>query len=111
MNLIVFLNLSYYINGCFLLQQWAFYFILPILWFFVLNRSQDDPFLLYAALYSGVGTNFVSRDMMRGHKYLLKLHDRELNSLFWRWQCQHQYYLIYILKNGEVILQVNNLRC
>ncbi|XP_075234068.1 mitochondrial ribonuclease P catalytic subunit [Lycorma delicatula] len=69
------------------------------------NESEDDPYLLYATLYSGKNTNFVSRDLMRSHKYLLKMHERELNSLFLRWQYQHQYYLIYVLKNGDVIMK------
>lgn len=56
-----------------------------------MNRSsQDDPFLLYATLKSGPGTDFVSRDLMRGHAHLL---GAELKPVFRRWQQEHQFYL------------------
>lgn len=55
--------------------------------FFANNLSKDDPFVLYAAMYSGLGTYVVSRDLMRDHKYCL--HSARLSSLFRRWQlCQ-----------------------
>uniref|UniRef100_A0A1B6EBK8 Mitochondrial ribonuclease P catalytic subunit n=1 Tax=Clastoptera arizonana TaxID=38151 RepID=A0A1B6EBK8_9HEMI len=68
--------------------------------FFADDLSQDDPFLLYATLYSGPKTNFVSRDLMRGHQFLLK--DLNLKSIFIRWQVYHQYFLIYVGKDGKV---------
>lgn len=56
-----------------------------------MNRSsQDDPFLLYATLKSGPGTDFVSRDLMRGHAHLL---GADLKPVFRRWQQEHQFYL------------------
>ncbi|XP_063229230.1 mitochondrial ribonuclease P catalytic subunit isoform X6 [Bacillus rossius redtenbacheri] len=64
------------------------------------NLSQDDPFLLYAAMHGGLGTGFVSRDLMRSHVFLLK--DAALKSSFRRWQQQHQYQIMYIEKNGNV---------
>ncbi|KAJ9596625.1 hypothetical protein L9F63_012322 [Diploptera punctata] len=72
--------------------------------FLAQNMSQDDPFLLYAALYSGEGTNFLSRDLMRSHSYLLK--DKDLKSTFKRWQLQHQYQLQYITQQGTVHLKL-----
>uniref|UniRef100_A0A1B6LZA4 Mitochondrial ribonuclease P catalytic subunit n=1 Tax=Graphocephala atropunctata TaxID=36148 RepID=A0A1B6LZA4_9HEMI len=65
--------------------------------------SQDDPFLLYAALYSGLGTCFVSQDMMRGHKCLLS--DPKLQATFVKWQAQHQYFTIFIDDKGGVGLK------
>lgn len=52
--------------------------------------SQDDPFLLYATLKSGPATDFVSRDLMRGHAHLL---GADLKPIFRRWQQEHQFYL------------------
>lgn len=64
------------------------------------DLSQDDPFLLYAAMYSGQHTHFMSRDLMRGHTFLLQ--DPTLKILFKRWQTQHQYFLVYVDNNGKV---------
>lgn len=71
----------------------------------VCQRSHDDPFLLYATLYSGLGTRFVSQDMMRGHKFLLA--DTKLQTTFKRWQAQHQYFIHFIDDNGCVNLRVS----
>jgi len=57
----------------------------------LLNRSQDDPLVLYAAMFGGINTYFVSRDLMRGHKF--KLGDLELGRLFKRWQLARQYHV------------------
>nr|CAD7264676.1 unnamed protein product [Timema shepardi] len=73
--------------------------------FFAQNISQDDPFLLYATMHGGPNTYFLSRDLMRGHAFLLR--DVNLKSCFRRWQQQHQYQLIYIENNGRVKLKVN----
>nr|CAD7459336.1 unnamed protein product [Timema tahoe] len=73
--------------------------------FFAQNISQDDPFLLYATMHGGPNTCFLSRDLMRGHAFLLR--DVNLKSCFRRWQQQHQYQLIYIENNGRVKLKVN----
>lgn len=68
------------------------------------NRSQDDPLLLYAALYSGMGTKFLSRDLMRGHAY--RLENKSLRSTFKLWQLQHQCQLKYVTQAGKVHLKV-----
>ncbi|KAG8326650.1 hypothetical protein J6590_035744 [Homalodisca vitripennis] len=65
--------------------------------------SQDDPFLLYATLYSGLGTCFVSQDLMRGHKFLLA--DPKLQATFIKWQAKHQFCISYIDMYGNVGLQ------
>ncbi|XP_028835462.1 mitochondrial ribonuclease P catalytic subunit isoform X1 [Denticeps clupeoides] len=56
--------------------------------FFTENISEDDPFLLYAALHSGNHCKFVSRDLMRDHKACMS--DRGLKHLFFKWQRGHQ---------------------
>ncbi|XP_030644219.1 mitochondrial ribonuclease P catalytic subunit [Chanos chanos] len=56
--------------------------------FFTDNISEDDPFLLYAALHSGNHCNFVSRDLMRDHKACLP--DSATRRLFFKWQRGHQ---------------------
>ncbi|KAJ8929372.1 hypothetical protein NQ314_017953 [Rhamnusium bicolor] len=60
--------------------------------FLTQNISQDDPYLLYCALHSGKDTIIVTRDLMRGHKFLLK--DPKQKILFHRWLSQRQYQLI-----------------
>ncbi|XP_040055529.2 mitochondrial ribonuclease P catalytic subunit isoform X1 [Gasterosteus aculeatus] len=56
--------------------------------FFTDNISEDDPFLLYAALQSGNHCRFVSRDLMRDHKACLP--DGATRRLFFKWQRGHQ---------------------
>ncbi|KAJ3613177.1 hypothetical protein NHX12_019429 [Muraenolepis orangiensis] len=56
--------------------------------FFTDNTSEDDPFLLYAALHSGNHCRFVSRDLMRDHKACLP--DALTRRLFFKWQRGHQ---------------------
>ncbi|XP_033207094.1 mitochondrial ribonuclease P catalytic subunit isoform X2 [Belonocnema kinseyi] len=56
--------------------------------FLVDNSSSDDPHLLYATLYGGMKTCFVSMDLMRQHKFQLP---RNMQGLFKRWQLSHQY--------------------
>lgn len=68
------------------------------------NRSQDDPLLLYAALYSGMGTKFLSRDLMRGHAY--RLQNQSLRSTFRQWQLQNQCQLKYVTEAGKVHIKV-----
>lgn len=67
------------------------------------DLSQDDPFLLYAAIKSGPATDFFSRDLMRSHSYLL---GPQLKEIFRRWQQEHQYSLITTLNTGQVIIKV-----
>ncbi|XP_069679547.1 mitochondrial ribonuclease P catalytic subunit isoform X2 [Periplaneta americana] len=71
--------------------------------FLAQNLSHDDPLLLYATLYSGLGTNFLSRDLMRGHAYILK--DKALRTTFRQWQLQHQCQLKYVTEQGKVHLK------
>lgn len=59
--------------------------------FFTQDLSQDDPYLLYAALKSGPKANFCSRDLMRSHAFLL---GDELKPIFQKWRQSHQYQLI-----------------
>ncbi|CAO1405542.1 unnamed protein product [Diamesa serratosioi] len=66
------------------------------------NISSDDLFILYAALKSGPQTNIFSRDLMRGHSYLLENNEKRL---FRRWQQQHQFSLITTTTNGKVIIK------
>ncbi|XP_061156521.1 mitochondrial ribonuclease P catalytic subunit [Syngnathus typhle] len=56
--------------------------------FFTDNISEDDPFLLYAALHSGNHCRFVSKDLMRDHKACLP--DEATKRLFFKWQRGHQ---------------------
>lgn len=70
--------------------------------FLVENLSTDDPYLLYATMHFGLGTTFVSRDQMRGHKFLLR--DPELMAIFSKWQQKHQYYFLYASENGKISL-------
>lgn len=52
-------------------------------------RSEDDPFVIYAAMSKGLGTKFLSRDLMRQHKSLLK--NAPMQRLFNQWLWTHQY--------------------
>ncbi|NXG19967.1 MRPP3 ribonuclease, partial [Grallaria varia] len=56
--------------------------------FFAENISEDDPFLLYAALRSGKHCKFVTRDFLRDHKACLS--DSVTRHLFRKWQRGHQ---------------------
>ncbi len=40
--------------------------------FFCISSSEDDPYLLIAALHAGKEAKFVSNDVMRQHMYKLK---------------------------------------
>lgn len=51
-------------------------------------RSKDDPFVLYAAMYSGYNTKILTRDLMRGHKFLLK--NTEMKRVFQKWLQKHR---------------------
>ncbi|XP_046967949.1 mitochondrial ribonuclease P catalytic subunit [Vanessa cardui] len=57
--------------------------------FFIDNISQDDPYFITAAILSGAHTDIVSRDLLRGHRFLMK--QDQLKQLFQRWQWQHQW--------------------
>ncbi|XP_055389123.1 mitochondrial ribonuclease P catalytic subunit [Condylostylus longicornis] len=66
------------------------------------NLSQDDPFLLYAALKSGPSTHIFSKDLMRSHSYLL---GDNLKLIFKRWLQEHLYSLIKVKKNGKILVK------
>ncbi|XP_059480927.1 mitochondrial ribonuclease P catalytic subunit [Neocloeon triangulifer] len=66
------------------------------------NLSQDDPFVLYAAMSGGPDTYFVSRDMMRGHKH--KLNDVEMERLFKRWQLARQYSVFGLVSRAKALI-------
>ncbi|GAB1609638.1 mitochondrial ribonuclease P catalytic subunit-like [Argonauta hians] len=70
--------------------------------FFLEDISEDDPYLLYAALYSGPKCLFISSDEMRDHKFCL---GEEYGEVFRRWQFSHQIQLERVRPNGHVIFQ------
>ncbi|GAA6081385.1 mitochondrial ribonuclease P catalytic subunit isoform X1 [Tachysurus ichikawai] len=71
--------------------------------FFTENISEDDPFLLYAALHSGNHCNFVSRDLMRDHKACLP--DSVTRRLFFKWQRGHQLVLSHFIPGERIRFQ------
>ncbi|KAG7328047.1 hypothetical protein KOW79_007991 [Hemibagrus wyckioides] len=71
--------------------------------FFTENISEDDPFLLYAALHSGNHCNFVSRDLMRDHKACLP--DSATRRLFFKWQRGHQLVLSHFIPGKRIRFQ------
>ncbi|XP_060533332.1 mitochondrial ribonuclease P catalytic subunit isoform X3 [Cylas formicarius] len=71
--------------------------------FLTQNISHDDPYLLYCALNSGKDTIVVTRDLMRGHKFLLE--NLRLKKLFQRWLRQRQYNLVTVKENGRPIFR------
>ncbi|XP_064603516.1 mitochondrial ribonuclease P catalytic subunit-like [Liolophura sinensis] len=68
--------------------------------FFAENQSADDPFLLYAALYSGPQTLIVSSDEMRDHRFLL---GPRLGQVFAQWQRGHQVYVDAVNKKTNYV--------
>ncbi|XP_011310163.1 mitochondrial ribonuclease P protein 3 [Fopius arisanus] len=56
------------------------------------NTSEDDPYLLYAALAGGLKTYLVSKDLMRQHKFILS--DPVLRKTFKLWLLTRQIYPI-----------------
>ncbi|MBN3294859.1 MRPP3 ribonuclease, partial [Amia calva] len=71
--------------------------------FFTENISEDDPFLLYAALHSGNHCKFVSRDLMRDHKACLP--NSSTRRLFFKWQRGHQMVLPNFLSLRRIVFQ------
>lgn len=57
-------------------------------------------------MYSGLGTKFVSRDLMRGHLYLLM--DPNLKRIFRNWQQLHQQLIQYVEDSGKVHIRVKH---
>ncbi|XP_045499800.1 mitochondrial ribonuclease P catalytic subunit [Colias croceus] len=65
------------------------YLMAKSLTFFTDDISQDDPYFITAAILSGSHTDIVSRDLLRGHRFVLQ--DENLRRIFQRWQWQHQW--------------------
>ncbi|CAF4856062.1 unnamed protein product [Pieris macdunnoughi] len=76
------------------------YLMRRCLTFFTDDLSQDDPYFITAAIMSGPHTDIVSRDLLRGHRFVLKQHD--LRMIFQRWQWEHQW-KVYGNKRGPFI--------
>ncbi|KAF7281312.1 hypothetical protein GWI33_004872 [Rhynchophorus ferrugineus] len=72
--------------------------------FLTKDISQDDPYLLYCTLNSGPDTILVSKDLMRGHKFLLK--ERKYKMLFERWLSQRQYQLLTVNSANKPIFRI-----
>lgn len=72
-------------------------------YFFTDDLSQDDPYLITAAILSGPNTGIVSKDILRGHKF--KLADMQLSRLFQRWQWENQW-MVFCGQNGEISIRV-----
>ncbi|XP_063828849.1 mitochondrial ribonuclease P catalytic subunit [Ostrinia nubilalis] len=70
--------------------------------FFTDDLSQDDPYFITAAILSGSHTDIVSKDLLRGHQFLLK--DEQLRLVFRRWQWQHQC-MVFLNKRRKLIVQ------
>ncbi|KAM8921235.1 mitochondrial ribonuclease P catalytic subunit [Pelodytes ibericus] len=75
--------------------------------FFLNNTSEDDPFLLYASLYSGNHCHFLTRDLLRDHKACLP--DPQTRRLFFKWQRGHQLVIPFYTPGSKVHLQP--IRC
>jgi hypothetical protein len=75
-------------------------------WLFYYFRSQDDPFVLYAALYSGLGCDFMSGDLMRDHRFKLATEDVELRKIFLKWQRTHQLEIFKVWEDRSVTIKV-----
>ncbi|XP_066144541.1 mitochondrial ribonuclease P catalytic subunit [Euwallacea fornicatus] len=71
--------------------------------FLTQDISQDDPYLLYCALRSGKDTIICTRDLMRGHKFLLR--DAKYKILFNRWLTQRQYFLLTVNDEGKAFFR------
>lgn len=55
-------------------------------------------------MYSGLGTKILTRDLMRGHKFLLG--DPVIQSIFQKWLQKHRL-LLMLRKENKVILKVS----
>ncbi|RLU23165.1 hypothetical protein DMN91_005443 [Ooceraea biroi] len=68
--------------------------------FYIDNLSEDDPYILYATMASGINAMFVSSDLLRQHKHSFK--KLNLYQEFHHWQCSHQYSLIKFNKSIRI---------
>ncbi|KAK2586408.1 hypothetical protein KPH14_010693 [Odynerus spinipes] len=71
--------------------------------YFLQNITQDDPYILYATLMSGVNAKFLSFDFFRQHIH--KIESRSMRKIFRRWQYTHQYLWHYDTSAGKLILE------
>lgn len=71
-----------------------------------LSSSEDDIYIIYATLYSGLDAYFVTRDLLRSEKFGLS---EEQRSLFKRWQQSHQIFITYVAPSGKVYMKVSVL--
>lgn len=69
-----------------------------------LFSSEDDQYIIYSTLYSGMDTYFVTRDLLRSEKYGLTESQR---NLFKRWQLSHQIFITYVAPSGKVYMKVS----
>ncbi|CAH0625380.1 unnamed protein product [Chrysodeixis includens] len=69
--------------------------------FFTEDISQDDPYFITAAILSGPHTDIVSKDLLRGHTFLLQ--NESLRLVFKRWQWQHQWMVFLNVHKGFVV--------
>ncbi|RZC42647.1 mitochondrial ribonuclease P protein 3, partial [Asbolus verrucosus] len=76
--------------------------------FLTQDLSQDDPYLLYCALNSGKDTIIITKDLMRGHKFLLK--NVHLKILFDRWLSQRQYQLVHVQDSGTPMFKRKRMK-
>lgn len=72
------------------------------MFYYIFIRSKDDPFVLYATMYSGLGTKILTKDLMRGHKSLLK--HAKIKSIFQKWLQKHR--LILKWQQNNFIIKV-----
>ncbi|XP_023227183.1 mitochondrial ribonuclease P protein 3-like [Centruroides sculpturatus] len=69
--------------------------------FYTDNISQDDPFMIYAAVYSGPKTLVMTKDLLRNHKFSLQ--DPTLAMYFERWRSTHQMFLDRVYKETGTV--------
>lgn len=69
-----------------------------------LFSSEDDLYIIYSTLYSGIDTYFVTRDLLRSEKFGLSEKQR---ALFKRWQQSHQIFITYVAPSGKVYMKVS----
>ncbi|KAK3600908.1 hypothetical protein CHS0354_013285 [Potamilus streckersoni] len=67
--------------------------------FLVENESKDDPFLIYAALYSGKSSFIVTSDCLRTQKFHLSEH---MQFVFEKWQRARQIIILKVSENGRM---------
>lgn len=69
--------------------------------FFTDNISHDDPFMIYAAMYSGPNTLVLTKDLLRNHKFTLQ--EPSLAKYFECWRNTHQIFLDFVNKEKQIV--------